>query len=326
MRSDPAPAAPGLLRAALVGAVLVLAALGAAVVARPAAADELPTILVEHLYDLDGGMTGPTDVGVDATGRAFVLDGVNLRVVVFDASGRRTSSFQAGTAGEDGERPTGLAVSSEGRVYVADAGGRRVLVLSANGGAIASWSLPSGSGGPADPTDVALDEAGGRAFVIDNDNHRVQVLSSATGRVSSSIGQVGAGSGQLRYPFLGAWDAARSQLLVTDVLNARAQAFDGAGRYVATVGTFGVTRGRLYRPKGIAADAQGLRYVSDSFMGVIQAFGADGTFRAVLAAKSGGHLIRLEAPTGVAVSKDGRIFVAETGRNRVRVYRLPVGT
>lgn len=290
--------------------------------ASPVRAEPAATEAATHVRDLTGGFVAPTDVAVDAAGRVYVLDGVNLRVVVFDANGTRVATREGvGTAGEDGDRPTGLAVSGGGRIYVADPGGHCVRVLGGGGGD-AVWALPAGAEGPSNPTDVVLDEGGGHAYVLDNDNHRVHVLDLASGRVAASFGANGSGRRQFLYPYLGAFDAARGRLLVVEVLNARVQLLDRGGGFVGFVGSFGVDRGHFYRPKGVAVDGTGRIYVSDGYQGAIQVFGPDGTFQAALHEGDKGALLRVRGASGLATDGKGLLYVVETTRDRVGVYRL----
>ena len=114
-------------------------------------------------------------------------------------------------------------------------------------------------------------------------------------------------------------------------------------------GTSGTGDGELNRPTGITVDQAGVIYVADWRNDRLQVFDADGNFvnqltgeatiskwgREKLAASPEMWLQRQKAqglplekrfwgPTAVEVDSENRIFVAESVRSRVQVYRKQV--
>jgi len=79
-----------------------------------------------------------------------------------------------------------------------------------------------------------------------------------------------------------------------------------------------VRPGQLFRPKGVAVDARGRLYVSDSYLNVVQVFDAEGGFLYVL--RDPQH--PLVTPAGLAVDGD-KLYVAEVLADRVSVFRVP---
>jgi DNA-binding beta-propeller fold protein YncE len=70
---------------------------------------------------------GPRGLAVDSTGRVFVADTGNKRIVVFDSDGNYITQF--GAAGLDAgefDEPVGVAVSEDGRVFVTDTWNQRI--------------------------------------------------------------------------------------------------------------------------------------------------------------------------------------------------------
>ncbi len=310
-----------LCRLVAAAVVVVLAALwSGALSSSVAAASPLPRIRAVLLRQLTAGMTGPTDVAIGPSDQAYVLDGVNGRVVVFDSGGRRVKTLTGFAGG--GSMATGLDVDSQGRVYVADPARHRVAVLSAAGALQRTWSFPSGPAGAADPTDVILAEPEGRAIVVDNDNQRIHVVDLGSGSVTRTVGSEGQGRGRFRYPFLGSYDDERHEALIVESVNTRVQVFDSNGTARRSFGSFGVNRGQFFRPKDVAVDSWGRAWVSDGYLGVIQAFDERGNFLGALADGSSGALVKLTTPTGMAIDSLGRLYVVESMAGRVRVYSL----
>ncbi len=259
----------------------------------------------------------PSDVAVAGNGRAYVVDGGNHRLVIYDALGGFIAAVgQHGAGAAQFAEPLGVAVDRHGLVYVADAGNHRIQVLDGEGRFLRSLPLLDG-GKPVRPADVAVSELSGNLFVTGNNTHRVMKL-SPQGEVLGSWGGEGVAQGQFRYP---ATLAVREGLVaVVDVLNTRVQIFDEDGRYHYQLGEWGVLPGQLFRPKGIAIDQAGRYYISDSYMEVVQVF--DSGYRLLHVLGQGGRPHRFVAPVGLAASLDGRLYVTEMLANRVSVFEL----
>lgn len=261
----------------------------------------------------------PTDVAVDATGRVYVADGTNDRIVCFAPTGQADGFITEG-GGRELRQPVGVSVDAQGRVWVADTGNDRILIIASNRQSTETVSLPVPSGADrTDPTDVAVTPDGTRTYVVDNDNHRLVLRDNATGQWTV-LGGKGRGLGRFRWPFM-ICIGTEGYVYVSEAINARVQRITADDRWAGAMGQWGVEVGRLYRPKGVAADRQGRLYVSDSTLGVIQAFSARGTVEGVLTDVLGAPL-QFDHPMGMCFGDDGRLFVVELGANRVAVVTI----
>jgi hypothetical protein len=90
---------------------------------------------------------------------------------------------------------------------------------------------------------------------------------------------------------------------------------------MAIVGKWGVDRGQMYRPKGVAIDAQDRIYVSDGYLGVIQVFNKNKKFKGVLGDTSG-FMAKFKSPTGIYVDGNMRLYVVEMLAHKVSVYKI----
>lgn len=73
---------------------------------------------------------GPRGIVIDASGRIFVSDTGNKRIVILDARGNPLSELGTGGVGlGELDEPVGLAIGTDGRLYVADAWNQRVQVF-----------------------------------------------------------------------------------------------------------------------------------------------------------------------------------------------------
>jgi DNA-binding beta-propeller fold protein YncE len=259
----------------------------------------------------------PSDAAVGRDGNLYVLDGVNHRVVVYDAEGRL--QFQFGTRGGGLGQfayPLGIATDPNGNIYVADSGNHRFQVFAAEGKPLEAVSLPAPiSGMPPDPTDVAVDATRKRLYIADNDNHLIHVYSLADHRFESIWGGPGQGERQFRYPFL-IDTSVQGYLFVVEPINTRVQVLSPDGKFVGFIGGWGIRSGQLFRPKGVAVCRDRV-YVTDSYLGNVQVFASSGRFLGVLA-DTAGTPMSFTTPTGIAIDvKRNRLYIVELKVHRV---------
>jgi uncharacterized repeat protein (TIGR01451 family) len=185
----------------------------------------------------------------------------------------------------------GVAFDSNGRIFVADTGNSRVQVFDAagrflfkfgrNGG---NGSLGAGDGEFRYPGGVAVD-AGGRIYVADTGNNRLQVFDAA-GQFLFKIGRNGGdgtpGSGPGEFNEGGLQDVAvdaTGRIYVLDAApvsylpdNHRIQVFSASGAFLHQFGDSGVAPGAFRSPRGLAVDSDGHVVVADSGNNRVQVF------------------------------------------------------
>lgn len=249
----------------------------------------------------------------------YVLDGAHNRIVIFDSAGGVAGELR-GLGGETFNQPVGLRVTADGRIWVCDGPNHRVLVGTRDGVLERTIDVPPGDDNrPADPTDIAVVADGTAAWIVDNENHRLMLFDFA--RESwTAVGRLGAALGQFEYP----WQVAvlpKGDIVVSDVINARAQLLNARGEAILGIASFGVESGQLFRPSGVAISPAGEIWIADSVIGVVQVFRNDATFVDVLRGDDGQPL-RLDGPLGIAFDDAGAFFVVETRANRVRKFSI----
>ena len=287
-------------------------------------------------------------VATDRAGRLYVLDAENERVQVLDAGdGHHLASFGS-TAIFDllgGDAATGAGISASGIavaqaspaaapvVYVADQGNDRIarFVLDP---ATLQPATTTFSGPDVDldaPQGIALDPAGTRVYVADDDHHRVVVVDPATLAFVGAVGTFGTGPGQFQNPYDVAVDAHDpAQLYVADNLNNRVDVFDAATLgFLTTFGRTGYGPGlgnmEIVRSVGALADVPGGGVIAaDTANNRVQRFDAAGTVVAAwgIAGRGPGYVTR---PGGVTFAPDGGVTVADTFDHRIALF-APDGT
>ncbi len=264
----------------------------------------------------------PTDVTVGENSNVYVVDGVNNRILVFSKAGEFVSSFGGfGNSSGQFNSPLGIATGKNGTIYIADTGNKRVQIFSPHGKFLKAIDVKkSKTSRPPDITDIALDIATNRLYICDNDNHQILVYDDNKGIYLNSIGSQGKARMMFRYPFLISVSQ-KGYLLVAETINTRVQVINPKGNFVSFIGKWGLDAGQLYRPKGVAVMGETV-FVSDSYLGRIQAFTLSGKFIGELVDTKGAPL-ELETPTGIATDTKNKIlYVVELKPGRIRSFKV----
>ncbi len=257
----------------------------------------------------------PSDVAVYKN-RIYVVDGSNHRIVVYDLQGKFLFSF--GSQGDQPGQfyyPVGIDAAKDNRIYVADSGNHRIQIFSDQGVYLSAFTVKD-KGKRGRPIDIMLHNKTGN-LIVSSSNHHLLTY-SRQGKLLKTWGKNGTSRGEFRYPATLS-ELADGRIAVVDVLNSRVQVFNTDGTISLMVGHWGVLPGQLFRPKGIAIDAKGNFYISDSYMGVIQKYADDGIFSAVLG--ENGKPYSIDTPVGITINNN-RLYVVEMKSNKVSVYQL----
>jgi len=315
----------------------------------------------------DGGpataaeLNDPYAVAVAADGSVYVADSGNNRVRRISPAGVITTlagDGQAGFGGDNGQaskaeldRPYGVAVAGDGSVYIADFGNNRVRRVSPSG-VITTFAGDSkdgytGDGGPAtsaelsEPFGVAV-AADGTVYIADSGNSVIRRVSplgvittvAGNGQDGYSGDNGPATSAELGYPE-GVAVAADGSFDIADDGNQDIRRVNSSG-VITTVAGNGQTGYRgdngpataaaLSDPTGVAVGRDGSIYIADhnnnrvrrvSPSGIITTFAGDG--EGGFSGDNGpATAAELTSPNGVAVGRDGSIYIADRGNNRIR--------
>ncbi len=296
------------------------------------------------------GFNGPSGLFYDATtGRLFVTDANNDRVMVFDAS---TSTLSTAPLGEDAEYVFGQSdfVSNE-------------------------WNFGLATQSTFSPIDLAYDPASQRLFVADEGSNRVMVFDASTstigatttygenaeyvfGQTDFTLGGDGNGQNGFNTPDGVAYDPTTSRLFISDEGNYRVMVFDASTSTIGATTTYGEnaeyvfgqtdftsntyvgTTGNTLGPEGLSYDStSGRLYVADTINSRVMIFdasvatiGATTTYgenaeyvlgESDFITNSGGVRAQngLFSPSGVAYDPTTEhLFVADSGNNRVMEF------
>lgn len=137
-----------------------------------------------YLPDAGGEMKysplkSPQDLFVDRTGRIFVADTDNDRIVEFDQGGRFVRAIAP--AGDPLKGPRGIFAAPDGSLYVADTGNRRIVEVDREGRVVRSFGRPE-KGLPEEaafePTNLVVDNRGYLYVVLNGSYQGIMMLDS----------------------------------------------------------------------------------------------------------------------------------------------------
>lgn len=262
---------------------------------------------------------GPNHLAVDADGNLYVTEFSGGRILVFSPDGELIHQW-AGGGNEVGQLagPTGIAVDSDGYVHVGESGTSRVQVFSPEGEPEAVWGgfgVDPGEFGSA--MGVGINEELDRVYVADHVNSRIQVFDRSGALQfmfprNGDFTHIGNEPDQMWLP-IGVDLSGDGTVYVVDSGNQRVQTYTPDGEIISVFSTE-----PLADPQVIAVLDDGSYWVSGPTDDAVAYFDRDGELVTLLPPPPEGF----SRPHGIEVTPDGTVWVADTGNDVVRGYRL----
>ena len=292
--------------------------------------------------------------------RSLEGDTRGVRVTIYDIDSEYYGTF-ASFGEEAGQFiwPVAITENSQGHIYISDEDKNVVTGFDTSGTIVNHWGESGSAPGQLDgPAGLAFDQDD-RLYVADQHNNRVQVF-TPEGELVSSFGSQGSGEVQFGLPW-GLTVGPDGCLYVADWQNDRVQKLTLDGEFISSFGRPGRGDGELHRPSGVAVDPEGYVYVSDwgnervvifdSDGGLVQNIRGEATdskwaeaFLSInleeAAAREranmepeidffnddphevSSHIEKFFwAPTAIKLDDEGRMYVTESNRHRIQIYR-----
>ncbi len=286
-------------------------------------------LIAEHNLSIIAGLNQPTDTAVARNGDIYILNGVLSQIMVFSKNGKHKFTFGKNGKG-DGELNLAMAISIKNQsVYIADTGKARISIFNLQGEFIRNLILnadrsENDRSENSSVAPVALLILENKIIWSDRQNHQLCTTKIDNGKTLNCWGAQGDADGQFNYPYQLAVDE-QGYIFAIDVLNARVQAFSRKGKHFMNIGRFGVAvAGSLFRPNGLALDADNHLLVSDVYLGTISIFKngrALGLLVSGLSIDGDSKVLRFKSPTSLNLHKN-KLYVTDTLNNSVEVFSL----
>ncbi len=170
------------------------------------------------------------------------------------------------------------------------------------------------------PEGIAVD-GNGKVYIADYGNNRIQVFTS-DGNFLTKWGREGSGDGEFKEPTAIAADL-DGNIYVVDSKNDRIQKFSSDGKFISKwencISLWDGWDEGFNNPGGIAVDADGDVYVSDSLNHRIRKFSPDGENISNWGSYGFGDE-NFIYPTGIVADRAGNIYVADFGNCRIQKF------
>lgn len=277
------------------------------------------------MCDLDGGYYGnfggygfgggqfvwPACGAVDSRGRFFISDERLHRVTAYDPTGNYLFHWgHAGSGEGELDSPSGLAFDSKDNIYVADVYNNRVQKFTAEGEFVSVIGA-EGPGAVSLPWGLATDGQD-NVYVADFGNDCIKKF-SARGDFLARYGGPGRADGQFTKPASVAVDK-DGYIYVADWGNERVQVLDADGRFVTKLRGEGTISDWAANFLSINREEAAARATADLEMDID--FVIDDPH------EESSHIEKyFWCPSSVRLDSRGYLYVTETNRHRIQVYR-----
>jgi len=212
------------------------------------------------------------------------------------------------------QNPKSVACNSRGDILVAEYFNHRIQVYDRNKKVLPAFGTQGSRRGEfSGPSHVFFNRKTNEIVVSDTLNHRLQIFDEK-GAFKMAFGEHGTGDGQFQFPF-GVVDS-EGNYVVADQNNNRVQIFDPAGKYLRKFGSEGIENGQLRQPVGLGILSNGNIVVSEYDNHRLQIFSPQDQFHSV--SFLGAEM--LKNPCGLCVDSEDRIYVADSGYQRVLIF------
>jgi hypothetical protein len=263
----------------------------------------------------------PSGVALDRQGNLYIADAGNHRILKLNSALEPIKDY-GGYGGGVGRlsNPSDIVVDRGLNVYLLDCGNRRVVQLDINLNYV-DEVIPED-----DPKAIVANQGlltglvlspMGEIIVADYDNSRLIRMDNFR-RFESYIGDFGYGSGALQNP-LGISADGAGRMYVADAGNRRIAVYDDYGNYLMRFGD-----DTLKTPSAVETGPNNLVWVVDRQLNAVLAFSHSGKllFGTGGTGRDDNTFTDIEA---LAVSPDSLLYIADSGNNRVMVYRIIYG-
>ena len=258
----------------------------------------------------------PMGVAVDIIGNVFITDTDNNRLIKFSPQLEPILDI-GGYGGMPGlfDRPSYLVVDRNLNLAISDEGNKRICrynsdLVYADDLELKDDEDPLKYG---DPSGIAFLDYG-EAWVAERSYDRLSVFDNI-GEFQQYIGEFGYSGGQLASPEK-IYKDKKGDLIVCDAGNSRLVRYDSFGTFIDEISVDG-----FEYPMALTID-KNYMWVVDGASGKLFCFYDYKTLIFQTGPTLQGSIKALKEPSDIAVLKDGRLIITDSGNNRILICRI----
>jgi DNA-binding beta-propeller fold protein YncE len=274
----------------------------------------------------NSGLNNPRNLVIAKDGSVYAADTGNSRILKYNAAGELITSW--GTRSVAGQTPPapatfaepwGITLDGDGNVLVADTWNHRIQKFDPNGKFLLQWGI---SGVAADGLDRLWGPRGiavapdGAIYVTDSGNKRVVAFSPEGKPLFEFLQEADA---RLDEP-VGIAIGPDNKVYVADTWNFRVAVFALDGKFERSFPVQGWNSNSIDNKPYLAVDSADRVYVTDPEGYRVLVFSPDGkpllTF-----GEFGSEESSFGLPTGITLSPDGKLWVADAGNARLTQFQ-----
>jgi DNA-binding beta-propeller fold protein YncE len=252
------------------------------------------------------GVTEPWGVAICSKGNIVVAETGGHCISIFNPKGEKIKSF--GSQGSDSgqfNNPEGVAVDDSDNILVADYENNRIQKFTSCGKFVTAVKIKR-------PVGIAVHPQSKKVYVTNIKDNCIQVLNPDL-TFSSSFGSEGGGDGQFTYPYDVTFDST-GNVYIVDYNNDHIQVFTAEGQFLRKFGRQG--NKQLI---GICIDSEDVVYATENSNYRVLVFTCEGKFLTSFGSQGAGPG-QFNFPCGIAVDKNGVVYIADRNNNRLQSF------
>ena len=287
-----------------------------------------------HIYS-------PFGIAVDDSGNLYVGESYGFRWLKYNSAGNQLlAKGQAGISLNDanhfGDNLMGSPAFNASNLLYVPAGNRHCVRVYDQNFAYQNITLGTCGANGDDGTHfravggVAISPLDGKIYVVDRNNHKVKIFSSANTYLNTLGAGNPTGQGNGNYQFDNPSDVAvdrNGTIYVADRNNQRVQVYNNSGAYLRSIGYIDDCDWQydhLCGPHGVGVDALNRVYIADTWNNRVQVFDSNGAYLTTLSGSWGSGSSDMISPADVTIDKNYNVYVTDMDNHRISKFTLGV--